>query len=108
MKYLSYGQWPQDNEHDLENFISILKAGMEADEQIFHFKIENKRATDMDIHIEPQGSFNRFPVGAVYEVVALGKQDDLGLHIQIQDNDVIVACNGGGAIFDNGTVTLAY
>ena len=97
--------WPQFNEGDLEAYVSNLKEN----EQVFSFNIENTRTTDMHISIEPQGSCDTFPVGAIYEVVVVTEQVVPDIHIQIKDDWVVVYCNRGwGAIFHNGAATLAY
>jgi hypothetical protein len=102
-------KWPQHDGSDLEIFLSRLQAEVKENQQIVGFKIENKRSTDMDIAIEPQGSGDTFPAGAIYEVVGIGKKENSGICIQIRENSVFVYWDDvNSAIFDKGAATLAY
>ena len=85
-------KWPQFNESDLEVFLTRLQAEVKENQQIVRFKIENTLSTDMEITIEPQGSGDTFPAGAIYEVVGIGQKENSGICIQIRENSVFVFC----------------
>jgi hypothetical protein len=93
----------------LENFLSYLQTEIKEDEQIVRLKIENSSSTEIIVQIEPWGSTDTFPPGATYEIVAIGQTETTGIHIRVNDDDVIqVFCDGLGAIFDNTVATNAH
>ena len=101
-------KWPQHNGSDLDIFLSRLQARLKENQQIVRFKIENTLSTDMEITIEPQGSGDTFPAGAIYEVVGIGRKENSSICIQIRENSVFVYWDDvNSAIFDKGA-TLAH
>ena len=102
-------KWPQYNQDDLKVFLEYLQSVAKQDEQIVRIKIENERSTDTEITIEPQGTGDYFPSGAIYEIVVLGKKNTAGFQIQIRDDGTIFVYHTSvGAIFHNGVATLAH
>jgi len=100
--------WPQFNENDLATYLSMLEAKETEEYHIVRVKIENTLSIEMSIDIEPQGSGDVFPPGAIYEIVALGKKDTAPIHIMIVENRIAIASNGSAAIFNNGIATMGY
>jgi hypothetical protein len=101
-------EWPQFNESDLAAHLSKLESQETEEYHIVRVKIENTLSTEMTIDLEPQGSTDVFPPGAIYEIVALGKKDTAPIHLMIVENRIAIVSNGSAVIFNNGAAIIGY